>query len=177
MIVGIDFSISSPCICLLGETFSDSEFHFLTAKKKLYGHFDNIQGHLHMDYKSTEQRFANITNWVMDCLPNEKCVVYLEDYSMGSKGQTFSIGENTGLLKHYLYCNQVEFHLFSPSTIKKSFTSKGNADKNLMLDEFVSKTKIDLYSQLHLVRGKKVESPISDIVDSWAIALLGKNIL
>ncbi len=175
MIVGIDYSITSPSICLLGETFSDSKFYFLTEKKKLFGQFDNIRGQIHRDYKTTEQRFANITDWVMECLPDGPCVVYLEDYSMGSKGQTFSIGENTGLLKHYLYCNQIEFHLFAPSAIKKSFTSKGNADKTLMYDAFVTKTKIDLYSQLHLVRGKKVESPISDIVDSWAIALLGNG--
>lgn len=176
MIVGIDYSITSPCICLLGNTFQKSKFNFLTSMKKLNGEFGNITGTLHKDYKTTEERFSHIVDWVMDCLPNEECVIYLEDYSMGSKGQTFSIGENTGLLKHYLYANKVPFQLIAPTTIKKYFTTKGNADKNLMYDAFVEKTNIDLFQQMHLIRKTKVESPISDIVDSYAISLLGQTL-
>lgn len=174
MIVGIDYSVTCPSICLLGPTFQETKFHFLIDKKKLNATFDNVTGWFHSDYKTTEERFANITNWAIDRLP-DPCIVYIEDYSMGSKGQTFSIGENTGLLKHYLYCNKVKFHLFSPGAIKKDFTGKGNATKDIMYDAFVEKTQIDLFVQLHLNRLAKVGSPISDIVDSYAIALFGKK--
>jgi len=178
-IVGIDYSMTCPAICILGDSFRTSGIHFLTPNKKLQAAHMNMYGHIHRDYKTTEERFFNITNWAMVCLPpnleENKTIVYIEDYSMGSTGPTFSIAENTGLLKHYLYKNNVEFHLISPSVIKKDFTGKGNADKSLMYDAFVERTKIDLFQDLHLIRKTKVDSPISDIVDSYALALLGRK--
>lgn len=176
MIVGIDYSITSPCICVLGPTFQETVFHFLTDKKKLGGSFENIIGWLHKGYETTEERFFNITNWVMSCLPVNLEII-LEDYALGAKGQTFSIGENTGLLKHYLYKSNIKFRLVAPTTIKKFATGKGNANKELMYDHFFKKTKVNLFDQLHLTNNsQKIGSPISDIVDSYYIALYGANL-
>jgi len=78
-------------------------------------------------------------------------------------------------MKYFLYKNSLPFTLISPGTIKKFFHGKGNATKDLMYDAFVEKTGVDLYKLLGIRRGKKVESPINDIVDSYALALYGRS--
>jgi Holliday junction resolvasome RuvABC endonuclease subunit len=174
-IVGLDYSMSCPAMTIFGDTFETSKCYFLTTVKKLHGSFDNVIGIPHKDYKNSMERYGNIANWVLNFIPQGDVMVFIEDYSLGSKGQVFSIAENTGIMKYVLYTNKISFQLFSPAAIKKDFTGKGNADKNAMYDAFVEKTNIDLYHQMHLVRTTKVLSPISDIVDSWAIANLGKK--
>jgi len=62
-----------------------------------------------------------------------------------------------------------------PSVVKKGATGKGNADKDMMYNAFVSETNIDLKS---IFETEKVGNPISDIADSYFIQKVGyENLL
>jgi Holliday junction resolvasome RuvABC endonuclease subunit len=155
----------------------ETDIHYLTDNKKLTGSFGNITGHFHEEWRSPEERYENIATWVLNgkLTPNDK--VYIEDYSFGSTGRVFHIAENMGQLKYQLYRAGIKFETIPPTVIKKYFFGKGNADKDKMYEAFLSKTNIDLYQTLGKSRGKKVISPISDIVDAYAIACYGHKAL
>ena len=97
---------------------------------------------------------------------------------MGSRGKVFNLAENTGLLKHKLWKHNIEVILQSPSSIKKFATTKGNANKNVMLKETYKKWGVDfdndnLCDAYGLARmafehymGEKNESSRNERVDS-----------
>ncbi len=175
--IGLDYSMSNPSLTILGEDdkFENTKTFFLSSVKKYNYTFGNVTGLLHPDYANSIERYENIASIILQyakLTPDD--MVYLEDYSMGSKGKIFNIAENTMMIKYLMYKSNIPFKVISPTAVKKFFTSKGNSDKNKMYDAFVARTNIDLYAQLHLVRTTKVNSPISDIVDSYALALTGK---
>ena len=45
--------------------------------------------------------------------------IILEGYAFAAQGQVFNIGENTGLLKHKLYKNNLNTQIVTPTEIKK----------------------------------------------------------
>ena len=176
--VGIDYSMSSPAICLsYGEEVSwqTCKIFYLTDKKKYLGHFaeDRIMGQsLYKDWTSQQQRFHALSNWIMVHLNLDSSIkVYLENYSMGSTGRVFSIAENTGILKYNLYLQGNPIILLPPSIIKKYATGKGNADKELMYEAFYNETKIDLQNILN----SSISNPLTDIVDAYFICKYGKQ--
>lgn len=172
-IVGIDYSLSSPCVCI-GDpnnfSFETCKFYYLTDSKKLDVDFDNIRGDLHLDYSCEEQRYGNITSWVLGLL-EEGDVIYMEGYSMASTGRVFNIAENAGLLKHYLWKWNYDYNIIPPTVIKKFATGKGNANKQLLQDCFIDETKYNIKEKLGLT--EKQWNPSSDIIDSYYICKLG----
>lgn len=172
-VIGIDYSLTSPCVCVFeGDSFSYSncKFYYLTDNKKYNIDVDNIHGDLHNDYSSDQHRYFNITQWVMDLI-EEQDVVYIEGYSMGSKGMVFNIAENTGLLKHYLWKNKIECNIVPPTVIKKYATGKGNANKQDLQDVFEQSTHV--YIKKKLMMTDKQWNPSSDIIDSYFICRYG----
>ena len=168
-IVGIDYSLTSPCVCV-----NDGEkimFYYLTRKKKHLGKIaDNIIGEEHQEYNTPIERFSNISSWVISKLP-KSIKVFIEGYSFGSKGQAlFQIAENCGILKYKLQERNISYDIIVPSVVKKGATGKGNADKDKMYEAFVKETKIDLKK---LFDTDKVGNPISDIADSYFIQKVG----
>jgi Holliday junction resolvasome RuvABC endonuclease subunit len=156
--------------------WNNSEFYFLTDVKKYEGpHFlGQVNGQLHSEYKTQEERFHQISDYFIKQLerlrvsPNTP--VYIEDYSMGSKGRVFHIAENTGLLKHKLWALNYGITTIPPTVIKKVATGKGNAKKEQMYEAFVKQTGIKLQT---MGSGKNIGSPVSDIVDAYFIAQYG----
>lgn len=174
-IVGIDYSLTSPCVCIGNPdnfNFSTCKFFYLTDSKKLDVDVDNICGDLHQEYTSDEQRYDNITSWVMSLI-KENDRVYIEGYSMGSTGRVFNIAENAGLLKHYLWKWNYSYNIIPPTVIKKFATGKGNANKQLLQDCFEQETKYYIKKKLSLT--DKQWNPSSDIIDSYYICKLGTN--
>ena len=168
MRIGIDYSMTSPCVCINnGNIFS---FHYLTDKKKYTGIISTnnsnftIQGYSHIPYLNNIQRFNNIASWVLSLLnPND--TIQLEGYAMGvTKGVVFNIGELTGILKLRLWENGFAVESIAPTANKKVATGKGNANKDMMFNAFLLETKMDL---LTLFNCNKVANPVSDIVDSY----------
>jgi len=177
-IVGIDYSLNSPAICIAGDNFDFDKcsFHFLTRKKKYVGKFDkNIFGYEYKDYNTPIERFTNISIWALDVIHKNKsntAKVFIEGYSFGSKGQAvFQIAENCGILKYRLQMSPtILYDTIVPSVVKKYASGKGNADKQLMYDSFKEHTKKDLMKIFDM---QTLNNPVTDIVDSYYIAKVG----
>jgi len=172
-IVGIDYSLSSPCICICDiNNFNllNCKFYYLTDIKKYNVDVDNIQGELHSHHFCQEERFYNITSWVLSKL-QEDDIIYLEGYSMGSTGMVFNIAENAGLLKHYLWKRKHRYNMIPPTVIKKFATGKGNANKQMLQDCFEEQT--NYYIKKKLMISDKQWNPSSDIIDSYFICKYG----
>lgn len=167
-IVGIDYSLTCPCVCVSnGKSFTDNYFHFLHDNKRHEGQALNIFGDLHDDYITDQQRYENIASWVLNIItPLESVTVLIEDYAFAAKGRVFNLAENCGLLKYLLYKNGYTFHTIAPSVIKKYATGKGNANKELMYASFYDLTEIDLIG-IYGSKSRRLDSPVTDIVDSY----------
>ena len=174
-IVGIDYSLTSPAVCINNE--GEYMFYYLTSKKKYIGQMaKNIIGYEHIEYDTPIKRFSQISDWAIKTfnrlsydLKNLK--VFIEGYSFGSKGQAiFQIAENCGILKYRLEQLKIQYDTVVPSVVKKGATGKGNADKDMMYESFVKETKIDLKK---IFDTEKVGNPISDIADSYFIQKVG----
>lgn len=169
-IVGIDYSLSCPCICVSNtKVFMENYFYYLSNNKKHWMTALNVLGDPHDDYTSDQQRYENIASWALNIilpLPRSNLQIIIEDYSFGSKGRVFNIAENCGMLKYFLYKEGYSFSTVAPTVIKKYATGKGNATKQAMYDAFVNLTDIDL---INVFGGKsgRLDSPTTDIVDSF----------
>lgn len=173
-IVGVDYSLTSPCVCICDLKkefkFTNCKFFYLTYNKKFDIDIDNIRGDLHSDSTTDQQRYMNITSWVLRLL-KEGDTIYMEGYSMGSTGMVFNIAENAGLLKHYLWKNRYDFTIVAPTSIKKYATGKGNANKQLLQDVFEETTGYYIKKKLSMT--DKQWNPSSDIIDSYYICKYG----
>ena len=172
IIVGIDYSLTSPCVCVSRDkTFSNSFFYYLNDRKSVQGVCHNIFGDQHEEYLTDQERYENIAEWVLTILADfekKDVVVMIEDYSFGSKGKVFNLAENCGILKYMLYKAGYRFFTVPPTVVKKFATGKGNATKDKMYGKFVEETEIDLHKIISPTT--KLGSPTTDIVDAWYIA-------
>ena len=191
MKIGIDYSLSSPGICVNTSEdefqYEDCKFYYLTNTKKYQGTFKEKMafgtsaveyiGTTHKPYSSEPERYNNIANWVIDIIKSQPQlmigklwekhpIIQIEDYSFGSTGRVFHIAENLGLLKYKLKieCGW-DYTLLAPSVIKKFATDKGNANKELMLGAFQEDTGVNL----EVLFDTKSKSPISDVADAYFI--------
>jgi len=191
MKIGIDYSLSSPGVCVNSSEdefqYEDCKFYFLTNTKKYEGTFKEkiafgtsaveYVGTPHRPYNSEPERYNNIANWVIDIIKSQpqlmigklwekQPIIQIEDYSFGSTGRVFHIAENLGLLKYKLKieCGW-DYTLIAPSVIKKFATDKGNANKEMMLHAFREDTGVNLEELFE----SSVKSPISDVVDAYFI--------
>ena len=170
MLVGVDYSITCPCLCLYDERkefkFENCLFYYLTNTKKFTNTiFPNIKGESFQDYIQDVDRFDSISEWAIKlCIGASDVAV--EGYSFGSKGKVFNLAENMGIFKHKLYKAAIPLTVIEPSKAKKLATGKGNADKALMYEAFSKETNTNL---LQKFEQKTLSNPITDIVDSYFI--------
>jgi Holliday junction resolvasome RuvABC endonuclease subunit len=172
-IVGIDYSTTSPAICVKVEDKWD--IHYLTGKR-----VDPEQwcdpflffGHRLPKISVQIERYKYISNWAIDILDSyDVAAVFLEDYAYAAVGKVFQIGENTGILKYRLTSRDIPFYQVPPTVIKKYATGKGNANKELMLANFITSTGVDIQAVMNYTG----DNPISDVVDSYYICQYGLN--
>lgn len=179
MIIGIDYSLTSPAMCVMQEnsTFGSSKIFYLTTNKKLAVKNENIEGVLHEEYYCESERYDNIAEFFLSKIPLDSSPpkIYIEDYSFGSTGRVFHIAENAGHLKYKLWEVGYRYETVAPSVIKKYATGKGNADKQKMYDAFLSETGIDLI-KFYSPKNETLGSPVTDIVDSYYIAKYGYHL-
>ena len=174
-IIGIDYSLTSPAICVNINGDDILMFYYLTNKKKYIGQMsEDIIGYEHKEWTDPIERFKYISDFALDIIsPLISPQIFIEGYSFGSKGQgLFQIAENCGILKYRLQEQNLSYQTVVPSVVKKGATGKGNADKEMMYEAFVKDTKIDLKK---IFDTEKVGNPISDIVDSYYIQKVGYN--
>ena len=171
IIAGIDYSMSCPSLCIfdteLDFTFQNCDFYYLIDKKTKIIEEGNIHGEYYSKDSENVKRFDHISNWTITILKNQKVThVYLEGYSMGSRGRVFHIAENTGVLKQKIYKAGITFEVIPPSTWKKEVVGKGNADKQHVYESM----NVDLKP---IFKSKSITSPINDIADSYFICKYG----
>ena len=187
-IAGIDYSLTSPAICVYTTENDDRLFDFdgcdcyylLASKRQRQSPaWTHGLGNLHPveypDYKTDEERHEKLSVWAYQIV--QGCdEVFIEGYAFATVGKSHvrSVAEGTGLLKNKLWKYKIPFTIFPPTVIKKHATGKGNADKQLMYNAFCDEllTPTDLKERLS-PKAKKIISPISDIVDSYFIAKCG----
>ena len=167
-LVGIDYSLSCPAIAINSNGFF--AFHYLTSVKKFVGNIPtnnpkySITGHAHIkEYSCNEERFNNIAEWVLSLLePTD--LVCIEGYAFASAGLVFNIAENCGIMKHKLWKAGIKYRIIPPSVAKKVATCKGNANKELMCEAFISATGLNIYEMFN---SKKAISPLNDMADAY----------
>ena len=168
---GIDYSLSSPAVCTYDEAAGDFCFQncnfFLLSDKKIPKTPKNIYIESHKPWSDPNERYHNIATFFLDNIKTDK--ILIEDYSMGSKGKVFHIAENTEVLQYNLWLKKIQYKKIPPTSLKKTVTGKGNAPKEVMYQQFLKEEKTDIFKLLGLKMPKtgKIDSPISDIVDSF----------
>jgi hypothetical protein len=170
MLIGIDYSITCPCLCLFDERktfkFDNCFFYYLTNTKKYADKIaPNITGESFQEYVQDVDRFDTISEWATNlCIGAAD--VGMEGYAYGAKGRVFNLAENMGLLKYKLYKHAIPVTIVEPSKVKKCATGKGNADKQVMYDTFSKETNTDLKS---IFNQKTLSNPITDVIDSYYV--------
>ncbi len=185
-IAGIDYSLTSPAICIYtGDNEKFSEFdsckiYYLSNNKRQQqlascSGISNIVAEPYPEWSTEEERHEKLSSWTMSLIQgcNE---VFIEGYAFATSAQAGvrSIAENTGLLKNKMWLGRIPFKNYPPSVIKKFATGKGNANKELMYEAFMSEflTPDDLKERL-TPKANKIVNPVSDIVDSYFITKAG----
>lgn len=171
MIVGVDYSFTSPSLCFHeGDqwSFKNCVFYYMTPKSKFLVYTDQVRGSLYEDYQTQQQRFDNLSNWALNHMMTHGAkTVGLEGYSYGSIGsRLFEIGENSGLLKHKMWASSIDFDVYAPTTIKKFACGKGNAPKDRLWESFLEETGLNLFHLIGQEVGKSW-NPVSDMVDAY----------
>jgi len=179
-IIGIDMSMSSPAICISPEDnidldFKHCKFFNIQTIKKYCGVFGNIR----IDklpppktYLSREARYDFLKLWMEIILMDYTIEqVFIEGYSMGSKGNISGICELGGVIRHVLFSNGYKIIELPPKTVKKVFSGAGDANKDEMIDTFTQRTKVDLSKQLGI--DDFHHKLITDIADSYAVLYTG----
>ena len=185
-IAGIDYSLTSPAICVYKDEngghfdFDRCVFHYLSNNEKQQQlaagtGLKNLRVDSYPEWQSEEERHEKLATWAYNIV--QGCEeVFLEGYAFATSVQAGvrSMAENTGLLKHKMWKNKLKFQTYPPTVIKKFATGKGNSNKEKMYEAFVDEllTPTDLKEQL-TPKAKKIINPISDIVDSYFIAKAG----
>lgn len=175
-IAGIDYSMTSPAICLYDDTAGEFKFenctiHYLTQNKKYEVEFKNVHGE-YFEYSNEMERYDIISSFFLDrMLEVAPVTAFIEDYSMGSKGRVFHIAENTGVFKYRMWQFGIHFQTAPPTVIKKFATGKGNANKERMQEVFESENTIRLKNELN--QTEKQWNPSSDIIDAYYICKYG----
>jgi len=170
MLIGIDYSITCPCLCLFDERksfkFDNCFFYYLTNTKKYADKIaPNITGESFQEYVQDVDRFDTISEWATNlCIGAAD--VGMEGYAYGAKGRVFNLAENMGLLKYKLYKHAIPVTIVEPSKVKKCATGKGNADKQVMYDTFSKETNTDLKS---MFGQKTLSNPVTDVIDSYYV--------
>ena len=175
VIAGIDYSLTSPAICIIDDAdgmadfqFKNCTVYFLTAVQKHQRMYNgNIIGESVFTTDTDCQRYSSISDWALEVCSGVDEVA-LEGYAMGAKGRVFNIAENTGILKWRLWQATTPIEVIPPSVIKKFATGKGNANKEKMHEAFMEETGVDLIKAMTPSK-RKVGNPVSDVVDAYYI--------
>jgi Holliday junction resolvasome RuvABC endonuclease subunit len=183
-IIGIDYSMSSPAICVYDTRhnyfcFENTKSHFIAQTKHTELYSDPyLKGYTLPLVNSPEARYNVLAQWAMKVIcQNEANVhIFMEGYSFSSSGLVFNIAENTAILKHKLYMLDLTYTVVPPTTIKKMASGKGTSNKEQMYEAFMKETNLkpDLKERLS-PKSKKISSPVSDIVDAFYICKYAFN--
>lgn len=183
--IGVDFSITGAAITVhCGDVWNPHNcnfFAFTDTKRILSLSDDTFQFKEKIEndckYRRYQMIVDELTLW-MDIkiirglkhklVPIE---IFIEGYSMNSRGRVWDIAECTMMFKMNIRkkYNWDWYNVVEPTVVKKEATGKGNAKKFQMVDAFIRDTQIDLYAKFGMKPTMSNLSPIADIADSYFI--------
>lgn len=134
----------------------------------------NVHGTLIGDWKTPEDRYETLAEWVVKCLKQHHChSVGIEDYAYRASNMSAltQLAENCGLLKYFLHENNIDYSLYAPTSIKKFATGNGRSVKSQVYDAWLKDTNICLQSVFGRNPDAKPRSPVTDICDAYYIAM------
>lgn len=177
VVAGIDYSLSSPAICVhkgLEWDYKNCMFFYFVKREKFLEAEMQFYPNLYPCYNDDLERYEKLSNWSLNIISKQKVEkAYIEGYAFGAVGRVFQIAENAGLLKYMISrVHKIQYEVFAPTVIKKFATGKGNANKEKMYDAFFSETGVDIRDKCGIINHNQW-NPVSDIVDSYYIAKLG----
>ena len=144
--VGIDFSITSPGLCVHeGDDWNPEccTFHGLEGRKTFPEREGVIELVRYPEWKTDSERYGNLAQWALERIPPGS-VIGLENFAMHAVGRMTAIAENVGVLKYRLFDeHHSEPVLVSPTRIKKCATGNGRSSKEDMLAAFEKETGLD----------------------------------
>jgi len=184
-IAGIDYSLTSPAICVWKEKDDNRQFNFNMCdvyyletaqrlKRATPHEILNLHADIYPEWETEEQRHDLLSDWAMSIVRG--CTVFIEGYAFATSGKSHvrSVAENSGLLKHKMYKAHQTVTSVPPTVIKKYATDKGNANKELMYDAFSKQSVAPVELQKTLrPKSNKLTNPTTDIVDAYWICKYG----
>lgn len=190
--IGIDYSINSSGITINDSLTDETHFYFLLPEKKFnkFTFPDCFHPTLKPDFEKTdtyyyEKVFEFNKKFTLDCIRDAQnrfhdtqshCTIEAHAFSRGASGLVFNIGENTGVLKNKLFTEGIEFNTVAPTSLKKFAVGMGTATKKQMIEAFEKQTQYDIYTLFNHKRTiKTLHPPLSDIADSYFLALYDKS--
>jgi hypothetical protein len=178
-VAGIDLSLRSPALVVISPTtepqfivpWSACKAYYLTSRKSMTISTKNITGNLFGAWENDQERYETIAEWVIGVLKKENVKsVALEDYAYSKHSSITALAENMGILKYFLYKNNIAYDLYSPSSIKKCACGSGNGKKEDMRDAFYEDTAFDIQGVYHRKPTDSPKSPVNDIIDAYYLA-------
>ena len=182
-IAGVDYSLTSPAICVWKANddrlfdFDSCDVYYLEnpprSRPPEHGIL-NLHSEPYPEWETEEERHDLLSKWAMSII--QGCEIFIEGYAFATTGKSHvrAVAENTGLLKHKLHKGKCTYTNVPPTVIKKYATGRGNANKELMYEAFTAEllTPLDLHQRLK-PKSKKLTNPVTDIVDAYYIAKWG----
>lgn len=181
-LVGIDYSMCSPGICIYECDFSRNKkfsewdpqrcrFYYRCKSEKrkiITAGNPYITGDVfEKNVLCNEERFVYQVRWVTYCIPDVcNTAVLIEDYAFAGSGVNFQIGELTGHLKNRLWNYDIPFKPVNIVRVKKFATGNGNAKKPELEQAFIKDTGWNL-QKLFGVEHLKNKSPVTDLIDAY----------
>lgn len=176
---GIDYSLNCPAMCIYNSDDGDfshqncryyyNQNNISHKEQLLFKVWDIPNIYPKEQYHITEYipRYIILADWFISILMLENVsIVAMEDYAIAAQGKVFNIAECTMILKSLMFSIGLNVYRFPPTTVKKYFCGKGNANKDLMVEAYNQKYNVDI---MNILNKKSSDSPVSDIVDSHAM--------
>ena len=151
MIIGIDFSLTSPGVVCLNHKGKVEDCFYITQVKKFIYNDDDVTtcGFIEDRKKPTKkdpteefvEQYKFRRNMALhqmilqhiDAYVHNSTYIALEGYAFSGKGKVFDIAESTGMLKEKLYKYGCSIRIHDPLSVKLWATGKGNANKYEMV--------------------------------------------
>lgn len=178
-VLGIDYSITSPALCLHdGSTQPQWWVNYKPKTKTPYPPLPNVEWRSSIAINDVH-RYSELALWVSGIVETVRPdMIVLEDYAFQAAGRITALAENGGALKLTLHHIHDEIPLFvvAPTSMKKFATGSGRAQKEDIWASFVARFP-DTHTWPGIIAPKcktgKINSPLADIADAYFLADYG----
>ncbi len=180
-VLGIDYSLNSPALCLYDGTNPPQWWcHYKPKTKTLYPFLSSVSWSVSVPDIEDTDRHIELAEWVVACVQfHQPRLIVLEDYAFSAVGRITGLAENGGVLKAFLRTQappHIPLHIVAPTTMKKFATGSGRAQKEDVWASFIKvfpHTSSWPTTVFPKSKTDKINSPLSDLADAYFLADYG----